>query len=169
LRIGCRGCENRQQVTRHLSRAQVLQAPAPGWEHITEFWKIETITLDPVTQHSSSEIRYFATSLLPSTLNNKEVLQAIRAHWGIENNANWCFDVHWKEDTAPWTSRAMPLVSYLRMIAYNIIERLKTRRLKAARNRVLGWKDFFKFFEHALCRLRYRLETSGEAYPAFIA
>ena len=162
-------CYNGKQVTRHLSRAQVLQAPAPGWEHITEFWKIETITLDPVTQHSSSEIRYFATSLLPSTLNNKEVLQAIRAHWGIENNANWCFDVHWKEDTAPWTSRAMPLVSYLRMIAYNIIERLKTRRLKAARNRVLGWKDFFKFFEHALCRLRYRLETSGEAYPAFIA
>jgi hypothetical protein len=162
-------CYNGKQVTRHLSRALVLQPPALGWEHLKELWKVETITLDPVTQSSSSEIRYFATSLAPSRLNNQQVLGAIRAHWGIENNANWCFDVHWKEDSAPWTSRAMPLVSYLRMIAYNIIERLKTRRLKAARNRVLGWKDFFKFFEHSLCRLRHRLEISGEAFPPFIA
>jgi len=88
--------------------------------------------------------------------------------WGIENNANWCFDVLWQEDTAPWTSRAMVLVAHLRMMAYNIIQRLKTRRLKAQYNRALGWKDLFRFFEHDLCKWRQSAEIGGSAVPAFL-
>lgn len=159
-------CYNGKDVTRILTRVPV--SGILGWEHLQEFWKIETHVVDPLTDKVTSEIRYFACSLASNTLTNSHVLKAIRSHWGIENNGNWCFDVHWREDTAPWTSRAMILVSYLRMLAYNIIERLKTRRVKARHNRALGWKDLFRFFEHALCRLRQHLEISGKAVPAFI-
>ena len=157
---------NGNLVTRRLTR--MLSPAIENWGHIQEFWKIETSITSRDGNQISQEVRYYITSLAASTLTNKQVLAAIRMHWGIENNANWCFDVLWNEDTAPWTSRAMVLVAHLRMMAYNIIQRLKTRRLKSQNNRALGWKDLFRFFEHALCSLRKTTEIGGTATPAFL-
>ena len=157
---------NGKQVTRVLRRV-----PAHGiksWEHATEFWQIETTIVDPRQPKPSFDVRYYLTSLDPSLLTDLQALEAIRMHWGIENNANWCFDVLWNEDSAPWTSRAMVLVAHLRMMAYNIIQRLKTRRLKDRYQRALAWKDFFRFFEHALCRMRSDNEARDTAVPAFL-
>lgn len=158
---------NGKQVTRTLFRA-VPETTIKEWEHLQEIWKIQTITEDSKSGKIIEEVRYFMTSLAPSVLSNSQVLEAIRMHWGIENNANWVFDVLWQEDTAPWTSRAMKFVAYLRMMAFNIIQRLKTRRLKAERNRALGWKDLFCFFEHALCAFRTLTEALGTAVPALL-
>lgn len=158
--------QNGKQFTRKLYRT-----PAPAiesWAHGKELWKIETSSVDKNGRSGKTEVRYYITSLVPATLTNSQVLHAIRMHWGIENNANWCFDMLWNEDTAPWTSRAMVLVAHLRMMAYNIIQRLKTRKLKAARNRALGWKDLFYFFNHALSRSRQEAEATGQAVPAFL-
>ena len=157
---------NGKDVTRTLYR--VAASTVEGWKHLTEFWKEVTVSTEPGSNESSTDTRYFMTSLPLATLSNVQVLQAIRMHWGIENNANWCFDVNFQEDSAPWTSRAMVLVSYLRMIAYNILSRLKTRRLKAQRHRALRWKDLFKFVEHALCHARSIGEALGLATPAFL-
>lgn len=157
---------NGNQVTRMLTRA--LSPVIKSWEHIQEFWRIQTITTAPDGTIVSDEVRYYVTSIPSTRLVDKQVLQAIRMHWGIENNANWCFDVLWQEDSSPWTSRAMILVAHLRMMAYNIIQRLKTRRLKAQYNRSLGWKDLFRFFEHALCKWRQNAEFGGTAVPAFL-
>ena len=157
---------NGKQVTRTLFR--VVPQLIEEWEHLQEIWKIKTVSEDPKSGKLVEDVRYFMTSLAQTILSNAQVLEAVRMHWGIENNANWCFDVHWQEDTAPWTSRAMELVSHLRMIAYNIIQRLKTRRFKAQQNRVLGWKDLFRYFEHALCALRRIAQGQGIAIPAFL-
>ena len=156
---------NGKQVTRTLFRA--VPPRVDGWEHLQEIWKIITVSEDPKSGKLFEDVRYFMTSLKPSVLGHSQVLDAVRMHWGIENNANWCFDVLWKEDSAPWTSRAMELVSFLRMMAYNIIQRLKMRRLKSHQNRALGWKDLFRYFEHALCALRQLTEAQGTAVPAF--
>ncbi len=157
---------NGKQVTRKLYRSIAPQIES--WKHLKEFWKIEATSIDRNGNQTKPEVRYFITSLDPSALTNKQVLAAIRMHWGIENNGNWCFDVLWQEDTAPWTSRAMVLVSHLRMMAYNIIQRLKTRRFKAQKNRDLGWKDLFRYFEHAICSLRQLCELQDKAIPAFL-
>lgn len=157
---------NGKQVTRKLTRA--LSPVIESWSHSQELWRIETIVAGPSGADTSIDVRYFITSVAPARLSNKQVLSAIRMHWGIENNANWCFDVLWQEDSAPWTSRAMVLVAHLRMMAYNIINRLKTRRLKAQQNRALAWKDLFRYFEHALCSLRRVTEAQKTAVPAFL-
>ena len=157
---------NGNQVVRKLTRA--LSPEIVSWGHIQEFWKSEKIVIEPGGKQVSTETRFFITSLSPARLTDKQVLSAIRMHWGIENNANWCFDVFWQEDTAPWTSRAMVLVAHLRMMAFNIIQRLKTRRLKAQHNRKLAWKDLFRHFEHALCRLRTVGDVQGTAVPVFL-
>ena len=102
---------NGNQVTRRLTRS--LSPAFEFWGHIQEFWKIETTVTTRDGTNSSNDVRYYITSLSPSKLTDKQVLAAIRMHWGIENNANWCFDVLWQEDTAPWTSRAMVLVAHL--------------------------------------------------------
>ena len=157
---------NGNQVTRKLTRK-----PAPeieSWSHAKEFWKIETTVIAPNGDEVSRDLRYFITSLAPSKLSNSQAMAAIRMHWGIENNGNWCFDVLWKEDSAPWTSRAMVLVSYLRMLAFNIIQRLKTRRFKAQQNRSLAWKDLFAYFKQALLSFRQVAEACGTAVPAFL-
>jgi hypothetical protein len=152
----------RRKLTR--SRSPIIES----WGHIQEFWKIETDIIAPHGTILSCDVRFYITSLDPSKLTDKHILAAIRMHWGIENNAHWCFDALWHEDTAPWTSRAMVFVAHLRMIAYNIIQRLKTRRLKAQQNRDLAWKDLFRFFEHALCSWRSIAEANGTALPAFL-
>lgn len=157
---------NGNQVMRQLTRAPAVSVPS--WEHAQQFWKLQTVITNRSGAVVATEVRYFITSIAAVTLSDTQVLSAIRMHWGIENNGNWCFDVFWKEDSAPWTSRAMELVSYLRMMAYNIIERLKTRRLKARINRALAWKDMFRYFEHALCALRQLNQALGVALPVFV-
>ena len=157
---------NGKTVIRRLYRVEV--SSAHGWSHLRELWKIEKIVIDPVTHEESAESRLFMTSLEPSVLSAMQVLQAIRMHWGIENNANWCLDVNFSEDTAPWTSKASVLVAYLRMMAFNCIERLKNRRLKAKQHRALAWKDFFLYFQHTLCKIRTVMTFQGTATPAFV-
>ena len=97
------------------------------------------LSVDPVTGKTEEETRYFMTSLEPTVLSAQQVLEAVRMHWGIENCANWTLDALWKEDSAPWTSRAMTLVAYIRMMAFNVIARLKTRLFKSRKNRALAW------------------------------
>jgi hypothetical protein len=157
---------NGKDVSRTLYR---IAAPVlPGWEHLREFWKIHTRMTDLQSGKVSEDVRCFMTNLPPAILDSRQVLEAIRMHWGIENDANWCFDVNWQEDTAPWASRAFELVCYLRMLAYNIISRLKTRRVKAPRHRALRWRDFFMFFQQALFNARWQAFTLGTATPAFL-
>lgn len=117
---------------------KLYRCPAPileKWQHATEVWRIEKIT------NKTTENRYYVTSLPLNMLTPSEVLQAVRMHWGIENNANWIMDTVWNEDLAPWANKALELVSYMRMIAYNIIARLKFRKLRKRDAKRKSWKD----------------------------
>lgn len=155
---------NGSDVTRKLYRVQVSQVES--WEHLREIWKVVTSSYNPITGKTVDFTRFFLSSLPPTTLSNSQVLDAVRMHWGIENNANWCFDVNWTEDTAPWASKAMVFVSLLKMIAFNIIQRLKTRKLRSLRT--LRWKDLFRYLEHAFCLIRNSLLNLNQATPAFL-
>jgi predicted transposase YbfD/YdcC len=149
---------NGKTITRQLYRCD---APAyPKWPHLKQFWRIvqESHNKGKIT----IEERYFITSLEYGKLNHKQVLQAIRMHWGIENNANWVFDTAWKEDNCPWCNQAFILITLLRVFAYNIISRLKSRRLRQKNDRERSWAGIMSMVNTILIEMR--VENKMEAF-----
>nr|WP_293111019.1 ISAs1 family transposase [Okeania sp. SIO2F4] len=70
------------------------------------------------------ERRYFISSLS----NHAEILaEAIRGHWGIENQLNWVLDVQFQEhDSLIRTDNAPENLTVIRQIALNLLTREKT-------------------------------------------
>lgn len=146
LRVECEHC-NGKHITRSVYRSE---APSvSGWESAKEVWRI-----DSEVQHSNGnvvmETRYFVTSLPNARLSDRQVLHAVRLHWGIENNANWVLDTAWQEDDNPWCNKALELMTLLRVLAFNIIARLKFRRLRAVVTRTLPWRSLLELIQRVL-------------------
>lgn len=137
---------NGKTVTRKLYRCK---APLLSkWHHLKQFWRIrQEVTCD---NKVTIEERYFITSLNHEKLNDTEVLKAIRIHWEIENNANWIFDTVWAEDDSPWCNQGFVLVTLLRILVYNIISRLKTRRLRQKNDRERSWNSILQMIVFVL-------------------
>ena len=130
-----------------------------------EIWRIRQETQTSKGKQVVEE-RYFITSVSPAKLSSEYVLQAIRLHWGIENNANWIMDTNWKEDDSPWCNKGFLFISLLRVLAYNVIARLMTRRLREKDGRERSWRGI-KFLVYAVL-----LETQSEnklngVYPVY--
>jgi predicted transposase YbfD/YdcC len=111
-----------------------------GWSHLKQVWRIRQ-----ETQHKSGKItveeRYYLTSLTPGQTPDAEPIDLVRAHWGIENCGNWTLDTQWGEDDSPWVSAAVEVVSMLRLLAYNVVMRLRTRALRTETNRMRTWRN----------------------------
>lgn len=148
---------NGKTVTRQLYRCDAPEYPE--WSHLKQFWRIKQKTKNK--GKVTTEDRYFVTSLEYSKLNHKQVLQAIRMHWGIENNANWVFDTAWREDDCPWCNQAFTLITLLRVFAYNIISRLKSRRLRK-KDRERSWAGIMSMVNMVLIEMR--IEKKMEAF-----
>jgi len=79
-------------------RCEVL--PVPSDLRGREQWKdlrsiARVIRVYRERGQEKSEVRYFISSLLPRV---KVLTQAIRSHWGIENNLHWVLDLYFGED-----------------------------------------------------------------------
>ena len=92
------------------------------------------------------EVSYAITGLPPSEADARQVLAALRGHWGIENRVHWVRDVSFDEDRCQVRTLAAPQVlaagrnlaiALLRRAGYaNIAEALRTlaaRPLQAVR------------------------------------
>ncbi len=85
------------------------------------------------------EARYYILSVL---LPAKEFAQAVRGHWGIENNLHWQLDVSFREDACRVrTDHAPANLSVIRRFALGLLKRetscprgVETKRLKCAAN-----------------------------------
>jgi len=97
----------------------------------------------------TSVVQRFYLSSLPCEA--KRLLEAVRAHWGVENNVHWCLDVAFDEDGCRVRKdHAAQNLAVLRRLCLNLLRQettdkngLKARRLRAAWNndyllRVLG-------------------------------
>lgn len=88
---------------------------------------------------TSLEDRYFISS---SKLSAKQLLKAVRGHWGIENGLHWVLDIAFREDESRVRKDYAPEnLAILRHIALNLLKQdtskkvgIKNKRLAAAWN-----------------------------------
>lgn len=73
---------------------------------------------------SSTQWRYFVTSLCTTQLDFHHLLRLVRLHWAIENRHHWTLDVVLQEDDSQpcLASRtALEVTAWLRTLAYNLL------------------------------------------------
>ena len=90
----------------------------------------------------TKETRYFISSLKGSA---KQLAEAARKHWGIENSLHWVLDVTMNEDQSRVRKDHAPEnLALLRRLALNLIK--KTKRPKASVRgsiKKAGWDNSF--------------------------
>ena len=129
----------RCSVTRELARVEgdlgTFGAVHAAWRQRTRWWVNGELT--------RQDDRYFATNLPLSRVEPAQALAAIRAHWAIENDSNWTMDAILKEDTRAWAAQglARETLSWLRIIAYNLLRVLRHRTLRASSRQPIPWRQ----------------------------
>jgi len=70
-------------------------------------------------------------------------LALVRAHWRIENNCFGRLDIEWQEDHGRWVHRGngLPVVSILRIVAYNLLQMLHAVHLRSEAARRAAWQQ----------------------------
>ena len=126
-----------------------------GWSHLKQVWRVEQITQNK-NGETQSEERYFLASLTQGRLTADQILLVVRGHWRVENDCFWSLDVQWNEDSAPWcrTGRAVEVLSWIRLIAYNFVQKLRRRTLRkkrsdGTREAPPAWNDVFAWINQA--------------------
>jgi len=120
-----------------------------GWAGLQSIVMVKRERRSLDNQPLSQETAYFLSSLPPDA---ERLLNAIRAHWSIENNFHWTLDVVFHEDDARLrVLNGAENFSILRRFALNILKRhpgklsLKRKRFKAALSDAFLAELFDKF------------------------
>ena len=111
-----------------------------SWSGLTSIVKVEASRTCLLDKTTSCEIRYFITSL---TANAAQLANAIRLHWGVENQLHWTLDVTFREDySRVRKDHAQENLSILRRIALNLLKREKTAKVGIKCKRLqAGWDE----------------------------
>jgi hypothetical protein len=118
------------------------------WEHLKQVWRIEKERVRPQSGTVERENRYYVTNLHLGRFKPEQIVQVVRAHWGIENNCNWTMDVIWDEDTKVWCGRgaAIEALGLIRLMAYNLVALWRCRYLRRRAEKQQekrSWQEFF--------------------------
>jgi len=113
---------------------------AENWEKLTTIGCVESQR--QIGDKITSEMRYYLLSL---PLDAKRFAEAVRGHWGIENQLHWILDVGFREDDARATQGySAENLAVIRHLAVNLLTQERTakggthaKRLKA------GWNDHY--------------------------
>lgn len=119
------------------------------WTHLRQAVLVEQTTRD-ADGKQATELRYFVTNVTTGALTPRQALALVRAHWSIENDCNWTFDMQFGEDAGAWCTqnKATLVLGVLRMIAYNILQWLRKMHVQVERQRVANamrpWRELFE-------------------------
>ncbi len=119
-----------------------------------ELWQdvcsvIVVVTERGVGDSSHTEVRYYISSRRGSAA---EFAQAIRRHWGIENECHWVLDVVFGEDASRMrTEQEAENVGWLRRMVLSMLKQVKGKRSVAATRMAAGWNE--EFLEQILLQL----------------
>ena len=127
-----------KQVQRRLVRRAEI-ADFDDWAHSRQAWLVQTVVRHTDGRDEVMMERWYLTNLPWNTLSARQILTVVRGHWSIENDCNWGLDVAWEEDTTAWSTNAAEVVthqplrtlSWLRMLAYNVLGWLLRVRLRS--------------------------------------
>jgi predicted transposase YbfD/YdcC len=102
---------------------------------------IVVVTERGVGGKSVSELRYYISSRKADAAT---FAQAIRRHWGIENECHWVLDVVFKEDGSrirkDWEAEN---VGWLRRMVLSMLKQVKGKRSLTATRLTAGWNEEF--------------------------
>ena len=143
----CWESDTRGRLKRQLWRTAEM-AGWNDWEHLTQVWMVRTLREHEDGTIEVAEDRYYLTSLGWYRLDGRQILDAVRFHWGVENNAHGTADVFFDEDHSPCskTGEGIICASLLRLIAMNLCQLYRHRRRTKARQRepwMLVFDDIF--------------------------
>lgn len=129
------------KVRRELFRSKEIKGWS-NWRSARQAWRVKQTTRKP-NGEVEVENRYFVTSLPWDRLNGQEILRLVRLHWGVENGCHWTLDVVMGEDSRPWCTqgKALRMLSWLRLLAYNTVRLLRDRYLRSKTSRKMAWDE----------------------------
>lgn len=113
------------------------------WKDLAAIVKITAERMVVSENKMSIETRYFITN---QCFTAEKVLNAVRSHWGIENELHWCLDVNFNEDNhRNRIGNSAVNFSFLHRIALNLIKKEPTKiSVKHKRNKAQGNKEFLE-------------------------
>jgi hypothetical protein len=116
-------------VVEHFLWREELPQGELAWTHARQRLRIERHVTDAATGEVVVGNRYVVTSMPPTKAAPEALLEAVRAHWRIENETHWTADAIWKEDRrrTPWTKQPTGILvtAALRAIAMTIMAQLR--------------------------------------------
>ena len=150
-----------KRICRELYRSTDI-AGWPDWRSARQAWRVKQTTVDG-NGDTTVEERYFITSLPLDRLTPRQILSLVRLHLGVENGCHWTMDVVLHEDTNAWctTGGALRTLSWLRLLAYNLLRDLRQRYLRAAKNRRMPWDELRRYIAQALVNARAWVGITG--------
>lgn len=101
---------------------------------------IELISQREIKGVITEEARYYISSL---PKNAKEVSEAIRSHWAVENSLHWVLDVVFRDDDSRIRKGYAPMnIATIRHFSLNLLQKSKGKRdsIKQLR-KAAGWND----------------------------
>jgi len=113
---------------------------AENWKKLTTIGCVESQR--QIGDKISSEMRYYLLSL---PLDAKRFAEAVRGHWGIENQLHWILDVGFREDDSRATQGySAENLAIIRHLAVNLLTQEKTAKGGTHANRLkAGWNDHY--------------------------
>jgi predicted transposase YbfD/YdcC len=119
-------------------------ADREAWKGLASFGMVEAKR--EIKGQTAVERRYFISSLPGHDA--QLFLQAVRAHWGVENSLHWTLDVTFREDQArARTKNAAQNLAALRRLALNLLKSETSKSKLSIRSKRLwaSWKpDYLK-------------------------
>jgi predicted transposase YbfD/YdcC len=122
--------------------------PVPEDLHQRELWKdIQSIGMivsrRVVKGREELQTRYYISSL---GNNAKELAEAVRWHWGIENSLHWVLDVTFREDDCRIRKGyGVENMATLRRLAISLLKRESTKQSIATKRLMAAWDDDYLF------------------------
>ena len=113
-----------------------------AWPSLRSIALIEAERIDKTTGQTTTEQRFYITSLAPDA---RQIANAVRSHWGIENSLHWILDVALREDDCRIREGHAPQnMATMRHITINMLKKDDKSKLSIRRKRlVAGWKNSY--------------------------
>ena len=109
----------------------------PRFPGLAAIAMVEASVQRPATGTSSIERRYYIAS---TPLSPERLAEAVRGHWGIENQLHWVLDVIFKEDQSRLRKgHGACNMAVVRHFAINLVRIGKGRRSIKSMRKAAGW------------------------------